>query len=125
MNIDIISIATLIGFVGDATLQLLVNNNVGNWGLKDYFNLHGSVEAMFTAAGMMSVFFVIYTFIGLPLNIPALALYGIILDLIFRKIRLFPSLDGYYKSLNYLWSAVWGIIPMILPLILLRLIKTD
>jgi hypothetical protein len=52
-----------------------------------------------------------------------LAIYGIILDLIFRKTMLFSSLKGYYQYFNYFWSAVWGAIPMIIPLLIYDIIK--
>ena len=37
--------------------------------------------------------------------------------------RLFQSLDEYYKHMNYFWSAFWGVIPMIIPLIIFKLIS--
>ena len=52
-----------------------------------------------------------------PFNIALIALYGIVLDLIFRKTMVFKSLDGYYNHLNYFWSGVWGAIPLVLPLL--------
>jgi hypothetical protein len=121
MKLNIISIAILTGFFGDALLQILVHYGIGDWGLKEYFKQHGRVESMFTAAGMMGIFFVLYVHLGLPLNLQYLTVYGILLDLLFRKFNIFPSLKGYYKSLNYFWSAVWGVIPMLLPLLILKL----
>lgn len=126
--IHLTSIATLVGFFGDAILQLLVKYNMGGstgWGLKPYFKQHGSMEAMFTAAGMMALFFVIYVATGLPLKLQYLAIYGIILDLLFRKANLFPSLKGYYNHLNYFWSAVWGAIPMMIPLLILKVVNPN
>jgi uncharacterized membrane protein YvlD (DUF360 family) len=118
----------VVGFFGDATLQLLTYNGMGGsdgWGLNSYFKQHGRAESMFIASGMMGLFYLIYMYLhckfGLPLNIWCLALYGIILDLIFRKLKIFQSLDGYYNSLNYFWSAIWGIIPMIIPFLYGRL----
>jgi hypothetical protein len=116
---DIISTSTLIGFVGDFSLQLMTHYGLGGpsgWGLKSYFRQHGKVEALFIAGGMMALFYIIYIYVlKFELNIVNLAIYGVVLDLIFRKLRLFPSLDGYYNHLNYFWSAVWGAIPMVLP----------
>ena len=109
-------LACLVGFMGDAGLQFLVGNAGLDRGLKGYFTQHGSAESMFTAAGMITLFYVIYMGLNLPLNLVGLAIYGVILDFIFRKTRLFPSLDGYYKSFNYFSSAIWGAIPMMLPL---------
>ena len=115
----LVSISCLTGFFGDASLQILSRFMGGptGWGLKAYFKQHGSPEALFIAAGMMALFYVIYLSL---FNFPAvwywLALYGIVLDLLFRKLRIFPSLDGYYKALNYFESAVWGAIPLMMPL---------
>ena len=64
---------------------------------------------------------IFYLFIlGLQPTLYSLAIYGIILDLLFRKTMWFPSLKGYYNHLNYFWSAFWGAIPMILPLLILQ-----
>jgi hypothetical protein len=113
-------ISCVIGFVGDALLQVGTKLNLGGptgWGLKPYFKQHGSVESLFIAGGMMTIFYVIYLYL-LPfqVNYINLAIYGIVLDLIFRKTRLFPSLDGYYKHLNYFWSGFWGAVPLMMPL---------
>ena len=80
---------------------------------------------MFTAAGMMAIFYIIYVAAGLPLKLQWLALYGVILDFIFRVSGIFPSLKGYYAHLNYFWSAVWGAIPMILPLLVWKAINKN
>ena len=68
----------------------------------------------------MALFYVIYIQLKIPLNFVYLAIYGIVLDFIFRKLMIFPSLSGYYDSLNYFWSAVWGAIPLILPYLILK-----
>ena len=112
---DLVSIAFLVGFFGDLLLQLLVKLGLGNWGLQDYFLQHGSIESMCIAGGMLALFYIIYPFKPTLLG---LAGYGVILDLIFRIFMIFPSLKGYYLSLNYFWSAFWGIIPMIIPFII-------
>lgn len=121
----LVSISCLTGFFGDGSLQILSKFMGGptGWGLKAYFKQHGSPEALFIAAGMMTLFYVIYLSL---FNFPAvwywLALYGIVLDLLFRKLRIFPSLDGYYKALNYFESAFWGAVPLMLPLWISQLI---
>ena len=123
----LLGLACASGFFGDALLQTLTHASLGGptgWGLNQYFEQHGRAESMFVAAGMMTVFYAIYLFIlRLPVKWYYLAIYGVILDLIFRKTMLFPSLKGYYNHLNYFWSAVWGIIPMLLPLLLYQLVK--
>ena len=121
----LVSIACLTGFVGDALLQILTTKLGGptGWGLKSYFKQHGSSEALFIAGGMLAIFFIIYLdILNLPITWYYLALYGIILDLMFREWCIFPSLDGYYKALNYFWSAFWGAIPMVIPLMISHMI---
>ena len=123
--------AAITGALGDATLQVMVKNGWGGgdrgWGLKAYFAQHGPGEAICVAAGMMALFFVIWVDILAPVlrlqpdNLLAVAIYGVILDLLFRKFRIFPSLDGYYASLNYFWSGFWGVIPMIIPVVLSKM----
>jgi len=111
-------IAFFTGFLGDACLQLATKLPDANldWGLRGYFKQHGSAESLFIAGGMITFFYILYAYIfKLPLKWYYLAIYGIILDLIFRLSGIFPSLDGYYSHLNYFWSAVWGAIPMLIP----------
>lgn len=119
---DIVSTSTLVGFIGDLCLQIMTYYGMGGktgWGLNSYFQLHGRVESLFIAGGMMALFYIIYIYgLKLELNIVNLSIYGIVLDFIFRKLRLFPSLDGYYRHLNYFWSAFWGAVPMIIPYVL-------
>lgn len=120
-----IAVFCLVGFFGDVLLQLMVKKGGKDWGLKGYFEQHGSVESLFIAAGMMSLFAVIYIYLlKLPLKWEYLIIYGIVLDLIFRVFMIFPSLKGYYSHLNYFWSAVWGAIPMLLPLMILNGART-
>lgn len=121
----LITISTLVGFVGDATLQLGSKLGMGTssgWGLKEYFKQHGCAESLFIAGGMMGLFYIIYTSTGLPFKIQYMIIYGIILDLIFRLTGIFSSLKGYYKYFNYFWSAVWGAIPMVIPLLIWKII---
>jgi hypothetical protein len=129
---DIIALALLTGFFGDLVLQLLTKSTLfrsllggpTGWGLVPYFKQHGSNEAMYVAAGMLGIFYVVYLYVlRLPLRYDYLALYGVALDLLFRQANLFPSLSGYYAHLNYFWSAVWGAIPMVIPYFLLRCLK--
>ena len=118
---NLVVIAAVVGLIGDALLQVMVRAGMGGssgWGLKEYFQQHGVGESLCVAAGMMALFYILYIALKWPLTWPWLALYGIVLDLLFRKLRLFSSLDGYYKSLNYFWSAVWGAIPLVLPLLI-------
>jgi hypothetical protein len=111
----------LAGFMGDGSLQLLTKKaKLGGptgWGLLGYFKLHGSVEALFIAGGMMTIFYIIFLFaLRLPPTWYYLAIYGVVLDLLFRVTMLFPTLDGYYRALNYVESAFWGAVPLLIPL---------
>ena len=116
--LTLLEIACITGFVGDVLLQLGVKNNYGGstgWGLKSYFELHGSAESTFIAGGMMTLFYILFYLSRLSLNYLSLAVFGIVIDYLFRALTLFKSLDGYYQYFNYVWSAVWMAIPMCLP----------
>ena len=122
---DLVSTACMTGFAGDAALQVMFEQfQMGGptgWGLKEYFAQHGRVESLFIAGGMMSLFFVVYVYVlKLPLEYKYLAMYGVVLDLIFRKLELFPSLKGYYEYFGYGGSALWGAIPAVIPLFLYK-----
>ena len=121
---NLIAIACLTGFIGDALLQLGVYTSVGDWGLKSYFKQHGSAESLFIAGGMMTLFYIIYIYaLKLPLKWYYLVVYGIVLDYLFRKTMVFESLKGYYQHLNYFWSAFWGAIPMLIPFVVLKVFE--
>jgi len=124
---DIIAISFLTGFFGDSLLQLGAKKfEMGGktgWGLNDYFKTHGSAESLCIAGGMMTFFYILYYYVfQLPLNYTYLAIYGILLDFIFRKTMVFTTLEGYYEYFNYFWSAVWGAIPLMLPLFILNVV---
>ncbi len=119
--------AGLTGFFGDALLQVgspLLKKDE-SWGLKSYFQQHGIAESLCIATGMMMLFYVLYFLVfKLEPKWYYLAIYGVILDYIFRATMVFPSLKDYYKQLNYVESAIWGAIPMVLPLLPFYLNKT-
>lgn len=115
-------IAFLVGFIGDALLQAGVNHLGYDWGLSGYFTQHGNLESMFIAGGMIVGFYIPYLLSDAPLKIQYLGLYGLLLDLLFRYTRLFPSLDGYYSHFSILLSGIWGAIPMCLPIVIEKLI---
>jgi hypothetical protein len=131
----LIVIACIVGFVGDFLLQLFSKKfGMGGptgWGLKDYFSQHGSVEALFIAGGMMTLFYIIYLVIlKLPVNYYYLAIYGIILDLLFRIFMIFPSLSGYYNYFGYslggyIGSGFWEAFSICLPLFIYQLIPKN
>jgi hypothetical protein len=122
----LISLACLVGFAGDIGLQIISPHLGGedHWGLKDYFQQHGKVESVFIAMGMLTVFYIIYLLIlRLPTTWYYIALYAVILDLLFRLTMCFPSLQGYYNHLNYFWSFFWAIIPMLLPFWIYKILE--
>jgi hypothetical protein len=122
-TLHLIVVACLIGFIGDALLQIGCQHMGGptGWGLKPYFQQHGSSESLFIAGGMMTLFYIIYFVImKLPGDWRYLIVYGILLDLIFRQTMLFESLKGYYHHLNYFWSGFWGAVPMLIPFLLVK-----
>jgi|AntAceMinimDraft_11_1070367.scaffolds.fasta_scaffold02230_5 hypothetical protein len=124
----LLSIAIITGFGGDALLQVMTHYGLGTesgWGLNSYFSQHGRIESTFIAGGMLGLFFVLYYITGLEFTVLNMLIYGILLDLVFRVFGIFPSLQGYYEHLNYFWSAVWGAIPMILPLIIYKIYNND
>jgi hypothetical protein len=131
----LLTLAFFTGFIGDALLQIITSRRVASgsqtkydWGLKEYFKQHGRAEALFIASGMLTLFYILYVSVidvdktSFKANLLYLTIYGILLDLLFRKLNIFSSLKGYYKSLNYFWSAVWGIIPMLIPYVLYKYI---
>jgi hypothetical protein len=119
---NLVAIAALTGFVGDGLLQIIARTTPYEWGLRGYFDQHGSAEALFIAAGMLAMFFtILLAFPFIPVNFLTLAVYGALLDILFRLTGIFPSLDGYYRSLNPVESIIWGAIPMMLPLLFAKI----
>lgn len=120
---QLIVAAALTGCLGDALLQWLspVLHKDEAWGLRSYFEQHGKAESLCIATGMMALFYMVYFLI---LNGSAqwvyLAVYGVVLDYLFRKTMVFPSLKDYYHQLSYAESALWGAIPMVLPLVVAK-----
>ena len=128
---NILLITFLTGFFGDILLQLGDKMGLGGptgWGLRDYFKLHGAAESACIAGGMMTLFYIIILPVLSKLTIKQaiifLAMYGVVLDLLFRELMIFKTLHEYYRYFNYFWSAVWGAIPLILPYLINVLITT-
>lgn len=125
-NRRLLIIAILTGFIGDLLLQSIVNKKIlgaDSWGLDPYFSQHGKLEASFIAAGIMGGFYSLYALTGLPFKIQYMAVYGLIIDLVFRHVRIFPSLDSYYKNVGYFGTVVVGaVVPLIIPLLVLKVI---
>ncbi len=102
----------IVGVVGDTALQLLSPSFPG-WGLQPYFELHGPLESVFIAGGMMYGFARALEAVTEPTVLVAFV-YGVGLDFAFRGLRLFPSLDSYYDSLSVPLTALWGGLPMVM-----------
>ena len=127
---NILLITFLTGFLGDILLQTGDKLGLGGptgWGLRDYFKLHGAAESCCIAGGMMTLFYILILPVFGKLTktqmVIFLAVYGVFLDFVFRKLMIFKTLDGYYRYFNYFWSAVWGAIPLITPYLISLLIN--
>lgn len=108
--------AFLTGLFGDLALQIITYNYNGDFaGLKEYFKQHGIFESLMIAAGMMYFFGFILELLKISPTFKNLAIYGTILDVAFRVLRLYPSLDNYYEALTPLESIIWAIIPLYIP----------
>ena len=128
---NILLITFLTGFFGDILLQIGDKLGLGGptgWGLRDYFKLHGAAESTCIAGGMMTLFYILILPIFGKLTVTQtfifLAIYGVVLDLLFRELVIFKTLDAYYRYFNYFCSAVWGAIPLILPYLIKIVIAT-
>ena len=121
MNIE--SVAFLVGFFGDIFLQILAKSTPFDYGLRGYFTEHGAVEAPFIAGGMMVLFYIIYNFFKFPLKWQYIAVYGILLDILFRTFMIFPSLKGYYSALTPFWTCLWEAVAMVMVVAVYNAIK--
>lgn len=117
---NVLLFACFTGFFGDVILQTTTLGTQG--GLDSYFQQHGRVESLFIAAGMMTLFYALMLVARIPLTFFTVSVVGVFIDLCFRQFRVFPSLDSYYETLNYFWSAFWIIIPMCIPLALQKIV---
>ncbi len=61
MTDSLITIAFMVGFVGDAILQIAVNNFGYDMGLKNYFIQHGKVESLLIGAAIVCFAYILYT----------------------------------------------------------------
>lgn len=122
----LITISSIVGLVLDFFLQLSTRYfNLGGkngFGLKSYFLYHGTFESLCIASGMMVITFIIYLYF-LPFNVNYLnlAIYGILIDFIFRQTMIFKDLISYYKQFNYFWTALFSAITMMIPYMIYNL----
>lgn len=114
MDLRVLYKSFFIGFFGDAILQLITYFRGDIAGLKKYFQIHGSFEALLIAGGIMFISTYVFMALKLKFSYAILFLYGGILDLLWRYLRLMKSLDSYYEALDPITSFIWGGIPMIL-----------
>lgn len=108
--------SALIGLTGDFLLQIITKNQkTDKWGLKHYFEIHGPIESLCIATGLMWVAAAFYQNVGFDVNsYITLFIYGGIIDVLFRTLNIMPSLIGYYTTNNPILTFIWGGIPMIL-----------
>ena len=115
---DLRTKAFFIGMIGDSILQMIVRYRGDFAGLKGYFEQHGIFESLCIAGGIMFIATYIYQQLGLPMKIIPLFIYGGILDILWWKFNLMPSLEHtYYAALNPIQSFFWGGFSTILILI--------
>ena len=111
---DLKTKAFLVGVGGDLALQFISSKRGNIAGLKSYFEQHGKMESLFIAGGLMFGASYFYELSGFQQSNLNLFMYGGALDVAFRYTRAFPSLDGYYGSLNPIQSVFWGGLPFII-----------
>ena len=125
MNLDLVTIALLTGMIGDLILQILSKFFSNGLGLKTYFATHGILESMFIAGGLLAFVYVLYQYIidkykiTTTITLVDLMIMAIILDLLFRYLKLFPSLKYYYRTYSIPITMTFGsIIPILIPYVL-------
>lgn len=104
----------LFGVIGDAALQVIsAKTSKGDeWGLKTHFQEHGWLSSLFIAGGMTTGTYWLAQIVarGKP-SMVILGATGALLDVMFRRYMLMPSLRGYYSKLSPGMSAFWGAFP--------------
>ena len=107
----------IVGALGDISLQMYISNYGDVAGLEEYFKQHGTNESIVIAGGLMAMAKFVFLALGLPNKPIPNFLFGGCVDIAFRYGHIFPSLEGYYTSMNPFESFVWGGIPMVIPFI--------
>lgn len=111
----------VVGFLGDLFLQWFQPER---YGLQGYFQRHGQLQSMFLASGMMGMFSLLYLWMGLPLSLSGVFMYGMMLDMIYRYVPfLSETLGDYYSTNGMFWTMLWGGIPFVLALLVGRFIQ--
>jgi hypothetical protein len=115
MNCNLLIKSFLVGFIGDAILQLIVYLRGDLAGLKGYFQQHGMFESLCIAGGIMFLATLLFLLLRIPFTLFNLFLWGGFLDILWRQFNLMDSLkDTYYASLSWWMTFIWGGIPMIM-----------
>jgi len=99
------------GIVGDFLLQTFFK---GKYGLRPYFDQHGSMESLFIAGGMMGYFCFIAQYFGWTSSWTQLMVYGGALDIFFRESMIMESLRSYYDENGRIFTIIWGGLPFII-----------
>jgi hypothetical protein len=115
MNLAIAGFLT--GMIGDILLQLITYFRGNFAGLRDYFALHGILESIFIAGGILFTAGWVYEYLQLPMTYIHIFIYGCLVDIIYRNLHLMPSLDPTYHAALPPWlSMLWGGISLVLVL---------
>lgn len=108
-----ISNSLLTGAFGDIALQNITKDD--RFGLDTYFSIHGSLESVFIATGMMGIFSLLYqSFFPGQVDNLIVFIYGGLLDLFFRHTRIMPTLNSYYNNVSPPVTFIWGGIPFLI-----------
>lgn len=116
-------VAVLVGFFGDLSIQAFVKlggAGSGGWGLKSYFREHGVVASALIAAGILGLFYSIWTMFNFPLHWWIILAVALILDLFWNYYHVMPSLDTYYKEPIIPRTILGVVIPFLLPLFIAK-----
>lgn len=119
-------IAIFVGFFGDLLVQAFVKlggAGSGGWGLKSYFQQHGMMASALIAAGILGVFYSIWTVFNLPLRWEFILIVALVLDLIWNYAHIMPSLNNYYKEPAIPRTILGVVIPFLLPLLIYAIFK--
>jgi hypothetical protein len=116
----VLSTAFVVGLIGDGLLNLIISNSDYDWGLKEYFQTHGPLEAMFIASSLMMVTMAsglgLWGGVNKSNSYAFLFVFGCLVDLAFRYLHLMPSLDKMYKHMYVVQSMVWAGGPLVFSL---------
>ena len=107
----------IVAALGDVGLQIVTKQKGDLVGLKDYYEIHGEIESVLIAGGLMYGLALLYEQLPFPITNFNLFIYGGIWDIIFRQSKISKTLNNtYYQNIGTpLISFIWGGLPMVLP----------